>query len=161
MPAVIQTRLLALDLASQTGWALLASGVTDHGSISFHRKTGRKRTPDDHEGTAFLNFFKWLKTRLHEDKPEAIIYERPGFFKNDSAVNIARGMRGILYMTAANWNIPVIPYSPLAVKKWATGKGSADKNAMLAAAARLSNGDRFADDNAADAYLLLQFHLSK
>jgi Holliday junction resolvasome RuvABC endonuclease subunit len=156
-----QSRLLALDLATQTGWARLASGITDHGSESFHRKTGRKRTADEHEGTPYLRFFQWLKVRLHEDKPDAIIYERPGHFASAAAAFMACGLRGILYQTAAHYGIPIIAYSPSAVKKWATGKGSADKDAMKIAAQSLSNGDAFSDDNAADAYLLLRFHLSR
>lgn len=157
----MKTRILALDLATQTGWALHASGVTDHGSQSFHRKTGRKRVPDEHEGVPFLLFVKWLRERVAQDKPDLFVYERPGHFASASAAFMACGLRGILYQTAAYYDIPVVAYSPSAIKKWATGKGGADKDAMKRAARSMSNGETFADDNAADAYLLLKFHLSR
>lgn len=140
---------------------MLAAGVVNHGSQSFHRKTGRKRTPDDHEGMPFLHFVKWLRERIAENKPELFVYERPGHFASAAAAFMACGMRGILYQTAAYYDIPVIAYSPSAIKKWATSKGTADKCAMKSAARSLSNGETFADDNAADAYLLLKFHLSR
>jgi Holliday junction resolvasome RuvABC endonuclease subunit len=155
------TTILALDLATRTGWARLASGIIDHGTESFARKTGRKRTPDDHEGKSLLLFLRWLRDRLTEDRPSAIVYERPGHFPSAAAAFMACGLRGILYACAASYQIPIYAYSPTELKKWATGKGTADKSAMLVAAHKRSGGESFTDDNAVDAYLLLLLHLAR
>lgn len=162
MPTPNTKKLLALDLATQTGWARLANGVIDHGSEDFSRYTGCKSKPADHLGKSYLKLFLWLKVRIFEDKPDAIIYEEPaGRFKNRHAQYIAVGMRGILFMVAAHYNVKIIPYAPSKIKNWAAGHGFADKDMMKAAAIKLSNGDTFADDNAADAYLLLQYYIAK
>jgi len=154
-------KILSLDLATTTGWARHANGVTDAGHIAFTRKHGRKTIPDDHEGIVFLRFLRWLNTRIIEDKPDVIIYERPGHFASASAAFMACGLRGILYCNASHHNRPVIAYAPTSIKKWATGSGKSEKPAMIAKARMLPGGEDLSDDNAADALLMLHFHLSQ
>lgn len=161
MTAMNTPRILSLDLATVTGWARHANGITDAGHIAFTRKHGRKTIPDDHEGVVFLRFLRWLNTRILEDKPGLIIYERPGHFASASAAFMACGLRGILYCNAAHHGVPVIAYSPTTLKKWATGSGKAEKPAMIAKARTLPGGEDLTDDNAADALLMLHYHLTR
>jgi hypothetical protein len=154
------SRILSLDLATTTGFARHANGITDAGHIAFTRKHGRKTIPDDHEGIVFLRFLRWLNTRIIEDKPEVIIYERPGHFASAGAAFMASGLRGILYCNAAHHGIPIVCYSPSTLKKWATGSGKAEKPAMVARARLLEGGEDLTDDNACDALLGLHYYLS-
>jgi len=154
------TRILSLDLATTTGWARLANGVFDAGHVKFARKTGRKNFPDDHEGIVFYQFNRWLETRLIEDGPAFIVYERAGHFPSAAAAYMACGLRGILMAKAAFYGIQLATYSPLTLKKWATGTGKAEKPAMLAAARKLTGGEDLADHNAADALIMLHHHLA-
>ena len=154
-------RILALDLATTTGWARHANGITDGGHVAFTRKHGRKTIADDHEGIVFLRFLRWVNERIRDDKPDVIVYERPGHFASAAAAFLACGLRGVLYTNAAHHNVPIVAYSPSELKKWATGSGKAEKPDMIAAARKLPGGEDLTDDNAADALLLLHLHLAR
>jgi Holliday junction resolvasome RuvABC endonuclease subunit len=155
------TRILALDISGSTGWARLANGIIDHGHQSFPRYTGCKSKPADHVGQRYHAFLMWVKARIQEDKPECIVFEEPmGNFKNASARNLIVGLRGVLFACAGAYNIPVHGYPQGKLKMFATGKGNAKKPAMVAAAVKLSGGQTFASDDAADAFLVLHLHLS-
>ena len=148
------TKILALDLSTATGFALFANGVITHGVQKF------KALPTSHPGTRYIQFQRWLRERIAEDKPALIVVERAGYFKSLAAQSMCVGLRGILLSTAAYYDIPLREIGPSDLKKWATGKGNANKVAMRAAALRRWPGERFADDNAVDAFLLLQLYLS-
>jgi len=150
------TKILALDLSTATGFALSANGVVTHGVKKF-----AAASPASHPGTRYLQFQRWLRERIAEDKPALIVVERAGYFKSLAAQSICVGLRGILLSTTAYYDVPLHEISPSDLKKWATGKGNANKVAMRAAALARWPAERFADDNACDAFLLLQLYLSK
>ena len=152
-------RILSLDLASSTGWARQANGVIDYGVEKFTRKTGLKRTPDEHEGIIFCKFSKWVNGIIHETYADLIVYERPGHFPSAASAFMACGLRGILYANAARIGVPIVCYAPTSIKKWATGTGRAEKPMMLTAAT-VHAGETFTSHDAADAYLMLLMHLS-
>lgn len=153
------TRVLALDLATQTGWALVANGILTSGSESFHRYVGCKSRPAEHRGQTYLNFQRWLRERILTDKPEAIAYEEPmGHMKSAAATNILHGFRGIVLLNAAYHQLPVFGYPQPSVKRFATQRGNATKPEMLAWA-REAFGE-VEDENQADALAVLHLHLS-
>lgn len=153
-------KILCLDISTHLGWARYANGVIDHGAFDLSRKPPTKTRLEEHEGNPFLKFRNWLANELITNPPNLIVYERTGHFASASAANSCLGLRGIMFYCAALRGIPLIAYSPLAIKKWATGSGHAKKPDMITAAKRISGGESFADDNAADAYLMLKMHLS-
>lgn len=153
--------VLALDLSTTTGFALSAAGVITHGVADFTRYKGCKSRAAQHDGRTYLNFQRWLRERIALDKPALIVFEEPmGNFKSAAARNVVVGLRGILMSTAAYYDIRVIGIAQTKLKKWATGKGNAKKEAMHTAARARWPDERFADDNAVDAFLLLQLHLA-
>lgn len=161
MNTTTTARVLALDISGTTGWAVLANGIVTHGAQTFDRYTGCKSKPADHVGARYYAFLQWLKLRITEDKPECLVFEEPmGNFKNASARNLIVGLRGVLYAVASAYNLPVHGYPQGKLKMFATGKGNAKKPAMVAAAMRMSGGDEFITDDAADAFLVLHLHLS-
>lgn len=154
-------KVLSLDLATQTGFAVLAGGVVSSGSVSFHRQKGKKRTPDEHEGIAYIRFQKWLREAIAEHKPTLVVFEEPmGNFKNAAARNIIVGFRGIMMSTIAYYGLTVRGYPQGKVKIHATGKGNAKKPAMVAAAKKLFPDQVVEDDNTADALHVLRLHLA-
>lgn len=149
--------ILTLDIATQTGWALSANGVVECGSESFHRNYGKKRTPDEHIGTVFFNFYHWILNRVRDGKLNLIVFEEPmGNFKNAAGRNVVVGMRGVLMCVCCAYALPLNSIPQKKLKKLASGNGNAKKLEMIAAAQAAYPGMPIPDDNAADALLLLK-----
>ena len=154
--------VLALDLATTTGFAVLGGGLVTSGSVCFARRKGRKLTPDEHEGIAYIRFQRWVREAIAEYKPEVIAFEEPmGNFKNAAARNIIVGFRGILMSTAAYYDREPVGFPQTKLKQYATGKGNSDKEAMMAAARRMYPHLPFTDDNEADALHVLHLYLEE
>jgi len=155
------TRLLALDMDTVTGWAILASGVVTSGSQDFSRHRGNKSRQPDHIGTCHAQFDNWLTAQFVGPKYDAVVYEDAGFFKSDAAVQICVGFRGLLLAHTAKRGLPVFAYAPSSVKKFWAKSGAADKDTMRAALV-LNLPDYVpepVDDNEIDALALLHLHL--
>lgn len=146
------------DLATTTGWAQIAAGVLTSGSVDFHRYQGSKSKPADHLGQHFLSFHSFLRDFIRENKPKAIGYERAAFFRSAAANDVCIGLRGILLMQAAAYDIPVFCESIASIKLHWTGSGRAEKPAMIAECIRRT-GITPADDNEADAIAMAHLHL--
>lgn len=152
--------ILALDLSTTTGFALSANGVITHGVQSFADPKGKHALPCP-EGARFIRFQRWLRDRITTDKPDVIVFEEPmGNFKSVAARNVCVGLRTLLLLNAAYYDIPTHGVAQTKLKTFATGKGNAKKPAMQAAARKRWPGEQFADDNACDAFLLLQLWLA-
>lgn len=149
-------KTLALDLATVTGFAVLANGTITHGAQAFLAKSD-----DEHPGARYARFQRWLRTRIAEDKPTVIAVESAGYFKSLPAQSICVGFRGILLSTAAYYDIPLFEVSPSRLKKWTTGKGNAKKEDMIRAARVKWPAERFVDNNACDAFLLLRYWMAE
>lgn len=144
--------ILALDLATKTGHALLANGLITHGAQAFP-----SLREEEHPGLRYLRFQRWLRTRISEDKPTLIVVEMAGHFRSLPAQSICVGFRGILLSTSSYYDIPLFEVANSTLKKWAAGHGRADKEMMLKAARAKYPAERFVDDNACDAFLLLRY----
>ena len=145
------TATLALDLGTTTGWAIRTgdSHITS-GSQSF--KPGRF----EGGGMRFLRFRQWLtETKAASEGLRAIYFEE---VRRHLGVDAAHAYGGFLATLTAWCEHHQIPYQGVPVgtiKKHATGKGNASKEAMLASAR--SMGHDPADDNEADALALLDW----
>lgn len=155
----IPLRVIALDLSTTTGHATIANGIITHGSESF-ADSKRKYAPIYHPGSRHLRFQRWLREKIAQDAPTHIVVEMAGYFRSLPAQTICVGFRGILLSTCAYYGIPLAEIAPARLKKWATDKGNAKKVMMLAAARAKWPKEKFADDNDADAFLLLQLYLT-
>lgn len=141
--------ILALDCATKTGWALIKGGsVHESGTMDFSKKRGESN------GIMFIRFRRWLSDMLKDAKPDMVVYEQTGHsFKNASAMEIAFNLSGRAQEIADEHFIPYTTYTPTALKKFATGRGNADKKAMIEACYDRI-GEEVSDDNEADAILL-------
>ncbi|KKW27567.1 crossover junction endodeoxyribonuclease RuvC [Candidatus Gottesmanbacteria bacterium RIFCSPHIGHO2_01_FULL_46_14] len=71
--------------------------------------------------------YKELQTLLKTYKPDVVAIEELYFAVNAKTVIPVAEARGVVLLSAAQENIPVISYTPLVVKQTITGSGRADK----------------------------------
>jgi len=145
-------KALALDVATHCGWATLSDGIIVSGTwdLSIRR--------DESGGMRLMRFHGKLKEIRDALKGiDIIVYEaaRHGAPKMQGALVVQAELQGVLKLWAESINVPYRGYSPSEIKKFATGKGNANKEAMLKAAREKLNLPTV-DDNEADARWLLE-----
>lgn len=145
--------ILSLDMATQTGWATNTHGKRS-GVIEFALKRGES------PGMRFLRCRVWLNEmwRLLDGHVELIVYEQ-AHHRGGAATAVCVGLVTEVLAFAAEHNIETMPVHATSLKKWATGNGRASKADMVQAAK--ARGWSPADDNEADAALLLEYTLSE
>jgi Holliday junction resolvasome RuvABC endonuclease subunit len=146
----MSTTILALDLGTQTGWALASrDGSITSGSQSF------KPQRFEGGGMRFLRFKRWLSDVYTAATIHAVYFEE---VRRHAGVDAAHAYGGFLaHLTAwcEHHNIPYQGVPVGTIKKHATGKGNAGKDDMVAAACR--RGHSPTDDNEADALAILHW----
>jgi len=147
--------ILALDLATRTGWAVVRDGrVVESGVQTFDKRRGESN------GVLFLRARKWLSEfgqpspaasaqGLLRARPDLVAYEQ-AHFRGGAATEICVGLQTRAQECAAEWGVESAPVPTSTLKKWATGVGRAEKPAMIAWAAG-KIGRQPEDDNEADA----------
>jgi Holliday junction resolvasome RuvABC endonuclease subunit len=161
--------ILALDLGTATGWALLdREGRLASGVQRFDLERGES------PGMRFLRFRRWLKELLVRTRVEGIqvglgvtgerlraeptvdvlAYERP-HHRGGAATQLCLGFQTVLLEEAALLGLETLPVHTARVKKVATGKGNAEKAQVLAAARARFREQEVQDDNQADALFVL------
>jgi len=141
--------ILALDLGTTTGWALRGhDGLITSGTASF--RPGRF----DGGGMRYLRFTNWLGELDSLSGPIAAIwFEEVRRHAGTDASHIYGGLMATLTAWAELRGVPYEGVPVGTIKRHATGKGNADKDAMIVAAR--ARGFNPADDNEADAIALL------
>lgn len=149
-------RILALDIATTTGWASWdGKKKTASGTQSF--KPGRGDSP----GMRFLRFRKWLDQMFEIVKPDVIAYERPNTLRSTPANECVFGLTAAMHEEATSQEVETLSIGTSELKKHATGKGNAGKPQMQKAAkARWSLPEVVGHDES-DALLLLAFALEE
>ena len=141
--------ILALDLGHRLGWALRsACGVITSGMAEFR--------PDRWQGGGmkFLRFRRWLtELKADADGLDAVLYEQVRSHAGIDASHAYGGWLAILTAWCEHHGIPYQAVPVGTIKRHVTGKGNADKAAVIEAVRRL--GFAPADDNEADAIALL------
>lgn len=143
--------ILALDLGTSTGWALRGfDGLVTTGTASF--KPGRY----DGGGMRYLRFTNWLTELDRLSGPVGTIwFEEVRRHAGTDAAHVYGGLMASLTSWAELRGIPYEGVPVGTIKRHATGKGNADKAAMIAAAK--ARGFNPADDNEADAIAILHW----
>ena len=145
--------ILALDLGTTTGWAIRDfDGLITSGTVSF------KPSRYDGGGMRYLRFTNWLTEIDRLSGPiEAIYFEEVRRHAGTDAAHVFGGLLAVL----TSWGeLRGLPYQGVPVgtiKKHASGKGNAPKQAMIDAARQ--RGFNPADDNEADAIAILLWAL--
>jgi Holliday junction resolvasome RuvABC endonuclease subunit len=147
----MNTTILALDLGTHTGWALLnLDGTITSGTEHF------KPQRFEGGGMRFLRFKRWLAELLTASGSiNAVYFEE---VRRHAGVDAAHAYGGFMGHLTAWCELHNIPYQGVPVgtiKKHATGKGNAGKDDMISSARQ--RGHDPADDNEADALALLHW----
>lgn len=162
--------VLALDLATHTGWALMEDGHFESGVQVFDVKRGES------PGMRYVRFNRWLQSIVFpatenggprvSDQPRVslIVYEQTvpftAKFGGASAREISSGFSTRVQEFCAIRLIEHATVYPSTLKKWTTGKGNAKKHDMIEAVyARWAVPVE--DDNQADAIALLHHALAE
>ena len=157
------SRLLALDFGTSLGYAYV-DYTEDHvpekaiASFSGIWDLSSRR----HEG-AGMRFVR-LRRYLEEMKPTMIVYEEVAArFKSTAAAMMYGGIRSVVTAFCEERKVPYAGIPVGTVKKRATGKGNANKEAMIQAAINFFGADQLdvvragkGDDDIADALWLCQ-----
>lgn len=147
--------ILALDLGTSTGWALR----NEYGSIISGMAHFKPRRFEG-GGMRYLRFKQWLtETKNVVGAINAVYFEE---VRRHAGVDAAHAYGGFLAHLTAWCEHHGIPYEGVPVgtiKRHATGKGNADKDAVIAA--MRAKGFTPEDDNEADALALLLWALSQ
>lgn len=143
-------KVLALDLATTTGWACVANNVITSGSINF------KPSRFDSVGMKFHKFRKWLSEKLIEDKPQIVVFEEIHRHLSTASAHSFGGFLAILQECCVEKEIEYKGFGVGTIKKTGTGSGAAKKWQMIATAKEKFPDQQIVDDNQADALWLLE-----
>lgn len=133
-------KVLSLDIASVTGWAI---DKNTYGTWDF------KTRKDESMGMKLIRFRAKLR-EVHElEKLNIIIYERPAGKHAHPMIHQSK-LIGVVEQFCEENEINYRSYSATEIKKFATGKGNANKAAMIKAA-QTKYQYTGNDDNEADA----------
>jgi len=138
-------RILALDLATKTGWAHSSgpSGVQD-----FKPRRG------DSKGMMWIEVKAWLRRFLDAEPTDVICYEQ-AHHRGGAATHSAHSLICCVEEVAAQREIEVTSRRAHDIKFHATGRRNASKGEMIAAAKARWPETEIIDDNHADALWLL------
>ena len=144
--------ILALDLATKTGWAAYhggCGGAMNSGMQDFSLKRGESA------GMKFLRFRAWLDVMQALLNPIDVLYYEQAHHRGGAATQSAYGLITDVLAFAAQHNIQTSAIHTGTLKKYATGRGNAKKPEMIEAARKLGFDPK--DDNEADAILIREF----
>jgi len=142
-------RILGID----PGLARVGYGVIDTGG---GRQTmldcGIIRTdPGRSEGDRMVEIAKDLRQLIRAWRPELASVEKFFFYRSSNTIAVVQA-RGVVMMTLARFQVPVVEFPPMQIKLAIAGSGHADKDEVLDAVMRELNLDKPPrPDDAADA----------
>jgi crossover junction endodeoxyribonuclease RuvC len=139
--------ILALDPATHCGWATR----TAYGVWNLSVKK------DESDGMRLIRLKSKLLEILKTEGIELVVFERPGGL-HTNPIMVQSQIQGTIMLVCEENKIQYRAYSSGEIKKFATGKGNANKYAMILAAEK-KYGYKGDDDNEADALHLL--HLAQ
>lgn len=144
--------ILSLDLGTTTGWALKClDGSILSGTINF------KPQRFEGGGMRFLRFKRWLNEMNKDGAIQAVYFEEVRAHVGTDAAHIYGGFMAHLTAWCEQLNIPYQGVSVTIIKRHATGKGNASKEAMIKAMETFNPKD----DNEADALALLFYAIEQ
>lgn len=122
------SRVLGIDPATKCGWALLDNGArVASGTWDCSIK------PNESKGMRFVRFERQLLEVL-EGGVDLVMYEDVKYLRGIAASQVYGGIIGVMKLVLEKKRIEYAGIGVSEVKKLATGKGNADKKAMIAAA---------------------------
>ena len=158
--------LLALDLGLDCGWCLVLDGRYKESGVVDLRPTDDQQ--ERYYGPHFVAFEAWLP-RLDGKGVTLLVTEHLQHFPSVRSAQVMLGLLATVQRRCERDRVAWRGVAPAALKKWATGRGVAQKDAMRAAAyqrlhdwgvKRHSRAAPLGDDEA-DAILLAAYALER
>ena len=148
-------RILALDLSTHTGWCV--------GDSADRPTYGTKhlKTHGESIGPLAVEFHRWLRRLVEDEKPELIAFEAPILAKR-TKLHIIRMLTGLAYHTefmAEYLDVRCREVDLWTIKRFWTGNAKAEKIDMVRAAQMYGYDPQ--DDNAADAIALWEYSVHR
>lgn len=141
---------LALDLGTNCGWARSGPGfVTESGVWRL------KTSQEDRPGERYLRFRQRLLPALR--KTDRVVSEHVVGHSSTEAAHVYGGFRALLLLECELRRIPVRWITVHDLKRWATGRATADKDEMVWAAR--NRGWNPSSHDEADALFILDWAL--
>jgi crossover junction endodeoxyribonuclease RuvC len=107
--------------------------------------------PGRSEGVRMVEISRDLRQLVRSWRPQLAVVEKFFFYRSSTTIAVVQA-RGVLLMTLARLQVPVVEFPPMQIKQALTGNGHADKHEVLEAVMRelqLESPPR--PDDAADA----------
>lgn len=150
----LNVNILALDLGTKLGWALLPrGGQITHGTESFAPR--KSWSP----GQRWQRFRTFLHEVVSRQNVHVIAYEDVKRHAGTDAAHAYGAFLALTELVADSHRVRLAPVGVGTIKKHWTGKGNADKAAMLAEAR--GRGFRPESDNDADALAILSWAMQQ
>lgn len=148
--------ILALDIGTQTGWALsCVSTDTKQLDSGMQKFTTKKK---EHSALRWMRFKAWVNQMISEKNIHAVYYERVMNHAGIRAGHCYGAFEAIIEVACYTHNCEITGIGVGTIKKFATGKGNASKQEMVHAA--YEAGFAVRGDDEADAIHLLRYALS-
>jgi len=125
--------ILALDLATKTGWACRDNGKIRAGTWTLATPKQLKGRDECAPDLRLLWLRSHLTTLCNEFHPEVLAYENVQFVQSRAQGFLWAGLRAMVWLVAHEQGIKTIGCPVKTLKKYATGNGNADKDAMALA----------------------------
>jgi Holliday junction resolvasome RuvABC endonuclease subunit len=147
--------ILAIDLGTKTGYAMLVNGLVLSGRLDF------SPSRFDGGGARYLKFQRWLnEVRTNAGEINCVYYEAVRRHLSTDAAHVYGGFLATLTSWAETANIPYEGRAVQSIKKFATGKGNASK-AEVQVAMQMRYGFATQSDDEADALAILALAASE
>jgi len=150
-------RILGIDPGiARVGWAVIETHTPEPAPVSFGCITTQKEEKPEKRLSRIHAAIRLLCKKF---RPDVMSVEELFFATNaKTAIGVGQS-RGVILLAAALAKIPVVSYTPLAVKRAITGDGAADKKqvtAMVVRILQLKNPPK--PDDTADALAIAMTH---
>jgi crossover junction endodeoxyribonuclease RuvC len=147
-------KILALDLGTNMGFAICGEGSSILSGVMNFKFDARY----EGGGMRYVRFNKWL-SEMESFNFDMVVFEEVRRHAGTTAAHVYGGFMACLTEWCETNSIPYSGVSVGAIKKFATGKGNANKDAMIEAAR--SWGYEPVDDNEADALAILHLTMTE
>jgi crossover junction endodeoxyribonuclease RuvC len=148
------TKILALDLGTNTGWALFQPNESNDGYQVFSGTINLKNDRFQGGGMRFLRFRNWLDDINYQKDVSSVYFEEVRRHIGTDAAHVYGGFLATLTSWCEDRKLPYQGVPVSHIKLHATGKGNASKQEVIKAMETI--GYQPKDDNEADALALLE-----
>ena len=147
-------KILALDLGTNTGWALFQQDEVNAGYQVFSGTINLKNDRFQGGGMRFLRFRNWLDDINYSEAITSVYFEEVRRHIGTDAAHVYGGFLATLTSWCEDHNLPYQGVPVSHIKRHVTGKGNASKQEVIKAIEAIGYHPK--DDNEADALALLE-----